>query len=127
MEKRIRVLQVDDHEVVRRGLRKLLEFEPDIEVVGEASDGEEALRQVHLLSPDVVVMDIKMPGVSGLLAAKRLQEERFAGKVLLLSMYEQYTNQAIEVGAAGYLSKGAKLDDIVSAIRKVHGGGFVYG
>ena len=127
MAKLIRVLQVDDHEIVRRGLRKLLELEPDIEVVGEATNGEEALRQVKLLSPDVVVMDIKMPGGNGLNAAKQLQKERFAGKVLLISMYEQYVSKAIEAGASGYLSKSAKLDKIVSAIRKVHGGGFVYG
>ena len=120
------MLQVDDHEVARRGLRKLLEFERGIEVVGEASNAEEALEQVRLLSPDVVVLDIKMPGGDGLFAAKQLQRERYAGKVLLLSMYEQYKKQAIEAGAAGYITKGAKLDDIVSAIRKVHGGGFVY-
>ena len=83
MVKRIRVLHVDDHEVVRRGLRKLLELASDIEVVGEASNGEEALRQVQLLSPDVVVMDIKMPGGSGLKAAKQLQEDRFRGQSAL--------------------------------------------
>ena len=96
----MRVLLVDDHPMLRRGLRRLLEFKPDIEVVGEAADGEEALRQIHLLSPDVVVMDVRMPGTSGLQAAKELQEVGFPGKVMFISMYEEYVSKAIEVGAS---------------------------
>ena len=123
----MRVLLVDDHPILRRGLRRLLEFKPDIEVVGEAADGEEALRQIHLLSPDVVVMDVRMPGTSGLQAAKELQEVGFPGKVMFISMYEEYVSEAIEVGASGYLSKSAKLHEIVSTIRQIHAGGSAFG
>ena len=123
----MRVLLVDDHPMLRRGLRRLLEFKPDIEVVGEAADGEEALRQIHLLSPDVVVMDVRMPGTSGLQAAKELQEVGFPGKVMFISMYEEYVPKAIEVGASGYLSKSAKLHEIVSTIRQIHAGGYAFG
>ena len=123
----MRVLLVDDHPMLRRGLRRLLEFKPDIEVVGEAADGEEALMQIHLLSPDVVVMDVRMPGTSGLQAAKELQEVGFPGKVMFISMYEEYVSEAIEVGASGYLSKSAKLHEIASTIRQIHAGGYAFG
>ena len=123
----MRVLLVDDHEMLRRGLRRLLEFEPDMEVVGEAGDGEEALRQVHRLSPDVVVMDVRMPGTNGLQAAQELQEVGFPGKVLFISMYDGHASEAIGTGASGYLSKSAKLDEIVSAIRKIGDGESVFG
>ena len=122
----MKILIVDDYSLLRRGLRRLLEFEPDIEIVGEAADGEEALRQVHLLAPDVVVMDIRMPGTNGLQAAKKLQEVGFPGKVMFISMYEEYISEAVEVGASGFLSKAAKLDEIVSSIRRVHAGGYVF-
>ncbi|MCZ6789886.1 MAG: response regulator transcription factor [Chloroflexi bacterium] len=105
----------------------MLEFEPDMEVVGEAGDGEEALRQVHRLSPDVVVMDVRMPGTNGLQAAQELQEVGFPGKVLFISMYDGHASEAIGTGASGYLSKSAKLDEIVSAIRKIGDGESVFG
>lgn len=123
MENRIRVLLVDDHELTRGALRQLLELTPDIEVVGEASDGEEAMSAVQLLSPDIVLMDIKMPGRDGLVAARQLQQDRgFTGKVILLTMYAQYSPQAIEAGASAYLLKTAKRDEIAEAIRRAHGG-----
>ena len=126
MEKTIRVLLVDDHELVRRALRQMLDLESTIEVIGEASSAEEALSQVQLLSPDVVVMDVKMPGGSGLEAAARLQINGFPGKVLFISMYDGFVRQAVEVGAAGYLVKTAKLDEIVSAVRRVSEGELVF-
>ncbi len=123
MENRIRVLLVDDHEMTRGALRQLLELMPDIEVVGEASDGEEALSAVQLLSPDIVLMDLRMPGLNGLEAAKQLQKDRgFTGKVIVLSMYAKFFPQAIEAGASAYLIKTAKRDEIAGAIRGAHGG-----
>ena len=127
MENRIRVLVVDDHEMVRRGLRRILELEQDIEVVGEAGNAKEALLQVQLLSPDIIFMDIKMPEISGLEVAKQLKQEQFAGKIIFVSMYHEYLPQAIESGAAGYLVKGAKAHELVSAVRRVHKGEFVFG
>ena len=125
--KRIRVLVVDDHPMVRQGLCQALGMAPDIEVVAEASDGEEAMRQVRLHSPDVIMMDIRMPVINGIEAASQLQKEGFLGKVILLSMYEEYAPLAIEAGASGYLSKTAKLTDVVSAIRRVYEGELVFG
>ena len=118
---------VDDYEMVRRGLRRILELEQDIEVVGETGNAKEALLQVLHLSPDVVLMDIKMPEGNGLEVAKQLKSERFAGKVIFVTMYQDYLSQAIEAGAAGYLVKDAKAHELVSAIRCVHEGGFVFG
>ena len=122
MENRIRVLLVDDHEPTRGALRQLLNLIPDIQVVGEASDGEEAMSAVQLLSPDIVLMDIKMPGLNGLVATRQLQQDPgFMGKVILLTIFEQYSSQAIEAGASAYLMKTAKLDEITETIRRVHG------
>ena len=128
MENRIRVLLVDDHEMTRGALRQLLELMPDIEVVGEASDGEEALSAVQLLSPDIVLMDLRMPGRNGLEAANQLQKDRgFTGKVIVLSMYAEFFPQAIEAGASAYLIKTAKRDEIAGAIRRAHGGEPLHG
>ena len=123
MENGIRVLLVDDHEMTRGALRQLLNLMPDIEVVGEASDGEEAMSAVQLLSPDIVLMDIKMPGRNGLVAAWQLQQDPgFTGKVILLTMYAQFSSQAIEAGASAYLIKTAKREEIAEAIRHAHAG-----
>ena len=123
MEKRIRVLLVDDHAPARGALRQLLEFEPDLEIVGESSDGQQALNSVELLSPDIVLMDINMPEGNGLEAAKQLQKDRWVtGKVIVLSMYEQYFRHAIDAGASAYVIKTVKPNEIVGAIRRVHGG-----
>ncbi len=120
MKKDIKILLVDDHELVRRGLRRMLESEEDIEVVGDAADAEEAYSQVEMLSPDVVLMDVKMPGVNGVEATRVLKERKPACKVLMLTLYEEYLAESIEAGADGYLLKDAKCAELTQAIRQVY-------
>lgn len=123
--KSIRVLLVDDHTVLRDGLRLLLQCFPDMEVVGEAATGRAALEQVERKQPDVVVMDINMPDMDGVEATRRLQELHPEVKVLVLTNYdeEQFVANLVQNGATGYLLKSAAGDELVSAIRTVHGGG----
>ncbi|MFC2021468.1 response regulator [Chloroflexota bacterium] len=118
----IRILLVDDHQVVRDGLRRMLELETDIEVLGEAGDANEALTQVELLSPDVVIMDIKMPGVDGVELTRQLKQKQPSCNVIMLTLYDEYLTQAIEAGAVGYLLKDIKRDELVRAIRAVREG-----
>lgn len=120
----IRVLLVDDHTIVREGLRALLTATEGIEVVGEASDGREGLAEAQRLSPDVVVMDAAMPGLNGIDATARILELVPTARVLLLSMHagEEYVRPAIRAGASGYLVKGSGLSDLVAAIRAVAAG-----
>lgn len=120
MAKDIKILLVDDHELVRRGLRRMLELEEDIEVVGDAADAEEAYSQMEVLSPDVVLMDVKMPGVNGVEATRVLKERKPACKVLMLTLYEEYLAESIEAGADGYLLKDAKCTELTQAIRQVY-------
>ena len=119
---RIRLLLVDDHQVVREGLRRMLELEKDMEVVGEAATVEEALTQAELLSPNIVLMDIKMPGRDGIEATRLLKKRQPACQIIMLTLYEEYLVQAIEAGAEGYLLKDVKRDELVRAIRAVHQG-----
>ncbi len=126
---RIRVLLVDDHAILRAGLRALLETYPDIEVVGEAEDGEEAIRQVRELCPDVVLMDVAMPGMNGLVATRYILEASPATKVLILTQYgnKEYVLPLLEAGAAGYVLKQAADTDLIKAIRSVYrGDSFLY-
>lgn len=120
----IRVLLVDDHRILREGIRALLVDEPDIVVVGEAGDGEEAVARVDALRPDVVLMDMVMPRVNGVEATRRIRQRHPDVRVLILSMYDddEYVQQGIAAGAAGYLLKGTAADDLVLAIREVHKG-----
>ncbi len=118
----IRVLIVDDHQVVREGLQHMLKLEEDIQVVGEATNMEEALTQAELLSPDIVLMDIKMPERDGVETTRKLKERQPACKVIMLTLYEEYLAQAIEAGAEGYLLKDIKREELVSAIRAVQQG-----
>jgi DNA-binding NarL/FixJ family response regulator len=120
----IRVFLVDDHTVLRNGIRALLANEEGLEVVGEASDGLGLLEQLPQAAPDVVLMDINMPGMDGVETTRRLRELYPEVRVLALSMLdnEQYVNQMLESGAAGYLLKNAALDEIVFAIRTVAAG-----
>ena len=119
---RIRVLLVDDHQVVRDGLRHMLGLQDDIRIIGEAANVEEALQQAELHSPDIVLMDIKMPGVDGIEAVRRLKEKRPDCHVIMLTLYEEYVTEAIEAGATGYLLKDIKREELVQAIRAVQQG-----
>ena len=127
MDTGIRVLLVDDHELARRGLRRMLELDADIQVVGEASNADEALGLVDDLSPDVVMMDIQMGYINGLEATRLLKDRGFAGAVLILSMYEEYLDQAIQARAEGYLVKDAKREELISSIRDAASGHFIFG
>jgi len=109
MRNKISVLLVDDHSLVRRGFRKILEDEPDIAVAGEAKDGEEAVRLASELKPQVIVMDCAMPGMNGLQATRRILEKNPQTLVLMLSMHPEDTlvRQALDAGARGYILKNA--------------------
>ncbi|UZI32073.1 response regulator transcription factor [Streptomyces sp. CA-278952] len=123
-DKTIRVLLVDDHQVVRRGLRTFLEIQEDIEVVGEASDGAEGVARTEELRPDIVLMDIKMPGTDGIEALRRLRELDNPAKVLIVTSFtEQRTVvPALRAGASGYVYKDVDPDALAGAIRSVHAG-----
>src|SRR3990170_7511318 len=99
----IRILLVDDHQVVREGLRRMLELEADFKVVGEAAGAKEALTQVASLSPEVILMDIKMPGVDGISLTREIKEKFPSCNIIMLTLYDEYLPQAIEAGAKGYL------------------------
>ncbi|MBT2504304.1 response regulator transcription factor [Streptomyces sp. ISL-98] len=120
----IRVLLVDDHQVVRRGLRTFLEIQDDIEVVGEAGDGAEGVARAEELRPDVVLMDIKMPGTDGIDALRKLRELANPAKVLIVTSFtEQRTVvPALRAGASGYVYKDVDPDALAGAIRSVHAG-----
>jgi len=125
----IRVLLADDHPVVRRGLAALLGTLPDFEVVGEAVDGEEAVREAQLTRPDVVLMDVRMPGTDGVAATRRLRETVPDTAVLVLTMYDDDATvfTAMQAGARGYLLKGAEQEEIADAIRGVVRGQAIFG
>jgi DNA-binding NarL/FixJ family response regulator len=120
----ISVLLVDDHSLVRKGFRRMLEDEPGIHVVGEASDGHEAVEAVGLLKPQVVVMDFSLPSMNGAVATRRIRELHPATEVLILSMHAEpnYVRTCLEAGARGYLLKMAMDLELVSAVRKVAAG-----
>ena len=120
----IGVLLVDDHHLVRRGFRRLLEDEPDIAVLGEAGNGDEAVRLAQRLRPQVVLMDCALPGTSGLAATKKILEQLPGTAVLMLSMHSEDTlvRQALEAGASGYVLKNAVDLDLAAAVRIVAGG-----
>ena len=128
MEKKITVLLVDDHSLVRRGFRRMLEDESDMEVVGEAGDGEESIKLAKKLHPKVVVMDCALPGMNGLEATRRIMEDSPETAVLMLSMHTESTwvRQAIEAGAKGYVLKNAMDLELGAAIRKVAAGETVF-
>lgn len=121
--KSIRVLLVDDHQVVREGLKRMLDLDADIEVVGEAASGEEALTRAEQLSPDVILMDVKMPGMGGIDAIRELKARESAAGVIVMTVYEdKYLAQAAEAGAVGYLLKDVSRDELVKAIKAAHQG-----
>ena len=124
MTTRIRVLIVDDHAMVRRGMRDFLDLHDDLEVVGEASDGEGALEAAETLRPDVVVMDLLMPGLDGIAATAELKARHPAIEVVAITSFieEDRITAAIEAGASGFLLKDAEADDLAAAIRAAHAG-----
>jgi len=121
----LRVFLADDHAVVREGLKTLVNAQPDMEVIGEAADGEAACAAVLELLPDVVVLDVSMPGMSGAGAAKQLRQECPQVKVLALTVHEDrgYLRQLLEAGAVGYVLKRAAAEELIRAIRTVAAGG----
>jgi len=127
MPDKISVLLVDDHSLVRRGFRRILEDEPDIEVTGEAADGAEAVRLASELKPNVVVMDCAMPNMNGLLATRKILEQQPQTLVLMLSMHPEETlvRQALDAGARGYVLKNAVDLELGAAIRRVVAGEIV--
>jgi DNA-binding NarL/FixJ family response regulator len=124
MPDKIRVLLVDDHSLVRRGFRRMLQDETDIEVVGEASDGQEAISLARLLKPQVIVMDCALPEINGLQATRKILEFAPQTQVLMLSMHTEDTwvRQALEAGARGYVLKNALDLELGSAIRRIVNG-----
>jgi len=124
MAKKTTIVLVDDHAVVRAGVRRLLEQEPLFEVIGEAESGEKAYQIFGELNPDVMVMDLSMPGMGGLEAIRRILMRYEKAKILVLSMHEDlsFANQALKLGAKGYLIKNALADDLVKSIETVSNG-----
>jgi DNA-binding NarL/FixJ family response regulator len=127
MANRLRVLLVDDHALVRRGFRRMLEDEPSLQVVGEASDGPEAVKRAEELRPDVIVMDCALPQLNGIQATRQILAKLPDIAVLMLSMHSEDTlvKQALEAGARGYILKNAMDLDLASAIKKVAEGKMV--
>jgi DNA-binding NarL/FixJ family response regulator len=121
MAKKTTIVLVDDHAVVRAGVRRLLEQEPLFEVIGEAESGEKAYQIFGELKPDVMVMDLSMPGMGGLEAIRRILMRYEKAKILVLSMHEDlsFANQALKLGAKGYLTKNTLADDLVKSIETV--------
>jgi len=120
VKKDIRIVLVDDHEIVRRGLRRMLELEKDIKVVADCANANEAFSQVEKLSPDIILMDIKMPEVNGVEATRVLKEKKPACKIIMLTLYDEYIVQSLEAGADGYLLKDARCTELTQAIRQVY-------
>ena len=118
----IRIMLVDDHQVVREGLVRMLELEPDMKVVAEASSGQEALDLARTSSPDVVLMDIKMLGMDGIEATRLLKQENPQRKVLVLTLYNEYLPHAVQAGVDGYLRKDLRREELIQAIRDIREG-----
>ena len=124
---KIRILIVDDHAILRDGIRALINLNDDVEVVGEASEGKEAIEKAQELAPDVVVMDIAIPGLDGLEVTRRIKKKNPRVKVLVLTQHEdrEYILSSIRAGAAGFVPKRALGSDLIWSIRAVHSGNSV--
>ena len=124
MSKKVNIVLVDDHAVVRAGVKRLLEQETSFDVIGEAESGEKAYQLFNELKPDVMVMDLSMPGMGGLEAILRILMRHERAKILVLSMHEDlsFANQALKLGAKGYLIKNALADDLVKSIEMISKG-----
>lgn len=121
---KINIVLADDHVLVRNGIKAMLESEPDIKVVGEAGNGSEALERARNLKPDILVLDIRMPEMTGLEAAAKLRDFAPATKAVILSMHdsEDYVLQALGAGAYGYLLKDTDKNEFIKALKQIHGG-----
>jgi DNA-binding NarL/FixJ family response regulator len=121
---KIKCLLVDDHTLFRQGVRRLLESESDFEVIGEAADGGEAVEKARELRPDIVLMDIGMPGLSSFESARQIKKNRIETKILFLTMYEDedYLVQCLEVGASGYVLKDTPAPQLLTAVKDVYKG-----
>ena len=115
----IRILLVEDHQVVREGLRRMLQMEPDLQVVGEAAGGEEGLALLATLEPDIVIADIKMPGMDGIEFTRRAKQQSPTCNVVVLTLYDEFLSTALEAGAVGYLRKDVRREELVQAVRSV--------
>jgi DNA-binding NarL/FixJ family response regulator len=124
---RIRVLIVDDHAILREGVRALLQLHADLDVCGEAADGQAAIEAVERLDPDVVLMDIAMPGLGGIEASLELKKLGRRARILILSQYEdrEYVRRLLKAGVSGYVLKKSAGSELANAIRAVHRGGLV--
>jgi DNA-binding NarL/FixJ family response regulator len=124
MAQEIKLVLADDHAVVRSGTRELLEQQPDLMIIGEASDGEEAVRLAQELEPDVVIMDIRMPKLNGIEATRRIKSQKPGVRILVLTAHDddEYVFALLQAGANGYLLKTAEIDELVRAIRTVASG-----
>ena len=120
----IQVLLVDDHDLMRNGIKLMLGEADDIKVIGEACTGEEAIEQSQLLKPDVVLMDVEMPGIGGLEATRKLLRIQPETRIIILSVHDEdpFPNQLLDAGADGYMSKHCGVNDIINAIHTVHRG-----
>jgi len=128
MTKQITVFLADDHNIVRAGLKVLLESEPTISVIGEAENGRDSVAGIQTLKPDIAIMDVSMPELSGIDAAEILTKKGTKTKIVFLSMYadEEYVVAAISAGASGYLIKQSASDALIDAIKQVHSGRFYF-
>lgn len=124
MSPKIRILLADDHAVVRQGFRLILGQQPDLEVIGEAANGADAVRLAHELNPNLVIMDIGMPGINGVEATRRIIENNPECRILILSMHKDavYVRETLRAGAKGYLLKESIDNDLLRAVRSVAGG-----
>ena len=118
----IRIILVDDHDEVRQALKNLLSLTKDIEVIGEAANGQEGLKKATELEPDIIIMDERMPGLNGLDASRILHESTLSSKIIMLTSYEDFKSKAFEYGVKAYLLKGVKLNVLADCIRRVHQG-----
>jgi two-component system response regulator DegU len=119
----IKVLIVDDHHVVREGLRRIMENDDEVEVIGEARTGEEAVVKALSLAPDVIIMDLKMPGMDGIMATHEIKQKMPDINILVLTLYaEDFINQAVEAGVSGYLLKDSDSEQITKAVHQVYDG-----
>jgi DNA-binding NarL/FixJ family response regulator len=121
-KKDIQILLVDDHQVVRDGLQRMLEQEEDIHVVGDCASAEDALLLAGIVSPDIILTDIKMPGTDGIELTRQLKRQHPSCNVIMLTLYDQYLTQAMEAGAKGYLLKDIRCEELAEAIRQVYQG-----